>query len=155
MKQRTLLLLTILFALGATNLHAQGFGGGGMLAGLTQSPVERILARADSLALELTTEQTTQLQGVQAEVAQKNEAPQRRIQEMLQGLQSGGAPDMSALQALQPLAQQIQANNAEALTKAREVLSAEQWTKADAFLQATTPRMGQGGGGGFGGGFGG
>jgi hypothetical protein len=117
-------------------LDAQRRGGGGRQM---QNPIEAILQAADSLELDLTADQTSQLTVMQDQLDETN-APAREAMTALFEQASGGF-DQSLREQMQPHRQAIQENNEAALLTVRtEVLTQDQWTTVRMYLEAIRPQ---------------
>jgi hypothetical protein len=130
--------------------EAQGRAGGrGGFGGALQNPIGLILTQADSLDLGLTDAEVTQISTIRDELTAQNQPHIQAVQQLLQGLAGGGAPDPGILQEFQQHTAPLQANNQAAIGRVRGLLSADQMTKIDAMLAAQAPagRGGRGGGG--------
>ena len=124
-------------------LDAQGRGGGGRQL---QNPIAAFLQAADSLELDLTADQTSQLTVMEDELDEVN-APAREAMTALREQASGGF-DQSLREQMQPLRQTMQENNEAALLTVRmEVLTEDQWMTVRMYLEAIRPQRRGGGGG--------
>lgn len=114
-----------------------------------QNQIAAFLEKADSLQLNLSIEQTQQLETLRNQVDEQTEADRSAMADLMQ--QMAGGPDQSIFQQMQPHMQAIQQANQTALDAAHsDVLNDMQWTAVDAYLQSIRPqgRGRRGGGGG-------
>jgi Spy/CpxP family protein refolding chaperone len=132
----------------------QGRGGmGGMMSArllVEQGSVEYLVTKAADL--ELTADQTTQLESIGAKWAEATKESREQIRSMLPqpGQRMGGDRDamMQRMRQMQPLAQKLNEDDEEALVEALALLDDAQQTKAKALLeerrQSARPRRGGG-----------
>lgn len=124
-----------------------GRGPGALLR--QQNQIAAFMEKADSLQLNLSIEQTEQLEALRDQLDQQTEADRSAVADLMQ--QMAGGPDPGLFQQMQPHLQAIQQANDEALqTVDAKILNDMQWDAVDAYLQSIRPqgRGRRGGGGG-------
>ncbi len=137
-----LVLLTIPQLLDAQQRGRGDRGGrGGFMR--QQNPIQAFL-QADDLGLNLTDDQTSQLNVLRAQLDETN-APAREALAALVEQASGGF-DQSLREQMQPHRQAMQESNEAALQAVRaEVLTDEQWTAVRTYLETIQPQRRGGG----------
>lgn len=147
MKHSILPLMTLALLLVPQSVDAQRGGRGPGFLQLRQNQVGAFLERADSLGLDLSDEQAATLETLRDDLDESTTEDRDALAELFGG---GGPPGPGMFQEMQPHLQAIQEANEAALRTAREeVLTDEQWTAVESYLDSIQPpgRGGRRGGG--------